>query len=230
MKHLIDSYIESKKNAWSPTTIKSERSRLIGLVRSGESATELLNRLKAEGQKLHSIKKGFMRMSQFQAEMFPTEPNVYASFLKQNRRLFLNSYQRVAVATTFAEAKERIGTIKDEKLRLHCLAILHSGLRIAEANAVKDGYVVGKGNKRRRVYNTDGLDTSIHRDRVARALKRLGLKPHDLRKLFATELAQKGMDAPTLCAIMGWSNIETAYLYLQPLQESAIAAALGGML
>lgn len=230
MKKLIDQYIKSKKNAWSPATIRSERSRLKNLVRSGETATELLDRLKAGGNNMNSIKTAFIRMSRFQAEMFPSEPNQYAEFLKQNRRLFVNSYQRVAVADGFSEIKDKLSAIKNETLRMHCLAILQSGLRIAEANKVKDGYVVGKGAKRRRVYNTAGIDVTIHRDRVARALRKLGLKPHDLRKAFATECARKGMDAPTLCAVMGWSSIETAFYYLEPNKEDKIARTLGELL
>lgn len=227
MKHLIESYLESKKNAWSESTLRSERSRLTKLLQEGETAEALFNRLVEAEYKPYSIKTAFIRLSKFWAEAMPGTDNPYQSFMRLNRRLFSNAYQRVSVDLDFEEIKLRLSTIKDENLRAHCIAMLKSGVRISEAAAVENGLVSGKGGKIRRIYNAEGLDSTINKDRVSRALAKLGLKPHDLRKAFATECARRGMDAPTLCLVMGWSNIQTAFYYLQPMREDAVAAELG---
>lgn len=55
-----------------------------------------------------------------------------------------------------------------------------------------------------------------------RELKKVGLKPHDLRKLCATELKRQGMSDIDLMKAMGWESITTAKAYLIPLEEAAM--------
>lgn len=49
--------------------------------------------------------------------------------------------------------------------------------------------------------------------------------PHSLRSTGATLWGQTGISATSLCAIMGWSDIETAYNYVKADMESAVREA-----
>jgi integrase len=84
--------------------------------------------------------------------------------------------------------------------------------------------VIGKGNKER--FTTFAFPEHLELPsewQVRTALKKIGLKPHSLRKLLATKLSRNSdIKNQDILAIMGWSSLETANKYLQPLNEQQL--------
>jgi integrase len=93
--------------------------------------------------------------------------------------------------------------------------------------------VRGKGGKERILFGDGSAFRNINLNTLRRELKKVGLKPHSLRKLFVTRLAKRGdLTDADLCEVMGWESYETARSYIQPdradVLANKIAAALGG--
>lgn len=219
---MIEKYIEAKKYAWSETTKRTVAAKLRSahhlLDKTPEQVYEELSKRYAP----YSVKQYLIIMGGYNEWLKGN--NQFGSFVKQNARLFKSAYKKRKVTLSYPEAVKAINSIQDNAVRGTCLFILHSGLRISEVYKCS-GSVVGKGNKRRQVY-VDTPKTLGSPSKVRRALARVGLKPHDLRKLCATRLAEKGADPATLCEVFGWSNISTAYNYLQPKKEDEIRELL----
>lgn len=91
-----------------------------------------------------------------------------------------------------------------------------NGLRFAESRTHKDGHVVGKGSKIRETIHRDGPAVHASYSSVRQACKLLGVKPHDLRKAFATDLYRRGLREVEICAVMGWESFDTARAYVRP--------------
>lgn len=229
IKNQIDAYIESKELAWSKTTLRTERSRLNCL-----NEAELYNpraaylRLRST-MGAYSIKTLFLRASAFHDWLIKqrvslSTTNPYREFVQENANLFKNVYKKEVIGVTYAEAVALILTLSNESVRLHALHILKTGLRFTESLTESDGYVIGKGAKSRRVFGTSGPNGSTKPTYATfrNALKTVGLKPHTLRKLFASELVNKGVTAPDLMAVLGWSNMQTAASYLQSRKNSEL--------
>ena len=134
---------------------------------------------------------------------------------------FKYAYQKEDVGLTFEEARQRIMTLEDP-YRSMALGMLQTGVRISEAYNVRDGKVKGKGGKRRTVFGT--IEKTAPKATFWRHLRRIGLKPHSLRKLCATHLASKGATAADLCKVFGWTNIHTAYVYLQAKDDERLSS------
>lgn len=238
-------YLEYHENAWSASTYKSEHSKLKIIVKvvreTGLNGADFFKSIKKLGYAPYFIKTLMQRAGSWyefgaRYKIFPSFSNPFRDFSKRNAQLFRHSYTVLKVKMDFDDAQEKINQIEDENMKLFCLALLHSGLRIHEAYKVnyEDSTVVGKGGKLRKVYfNYKGSVPPPSIYSVRSKLTELGLKPHDLRKLLATRLARHGMTHRDIMEVMGWSSIETASKYFQPEAQEKLKlkineAILGG--
>lgn len=224
MKELIPAYLEAKESAWAVSTWKSEKARLNSLAGSLHlSPLGLYKKLEKQGMKPYSIKTAFMRVIDLEA-FAGLEPK-FREFLRTHKNRFKYAYQREEVIITFEEARARIAGLA-EPYRSMATGLLTTGLRLSEAYAVKDGKVIGKGGKPRKIFGTIGK--TAPKSTFARKLKAIGLKPHTLRKLCATRLAEKGASAADLCKVFGWSDIRIAYQYLQGKSDERLQKLFDG--
>jgi site-specific recombinase XerD len=228
MEKLIHSYLESKIGSWEQTTIRSEGHRLNKHAAAALSAgpAAYYQQLSTTA-KPYTTKTIFTRIGEFVDWMIEhghmEGPNSFKLFVKNNRKVFKNAYQKEQLDVTFAEAKERIEAIKDVELREKALQLLLTGARWSESFTLKDGQVVGKGRKIRRLFNaTEASWAKSYRTFLQRLKEETGLKPHSLRKLFATNLVEQGASEADLLKIMGWSSIITASSYLQSKKDSEL--------
>lgn len=216
----IEAYLKDHETAWSYTTLRSERSRLNSCLHKLDAGPEALYAWAlARPMKPYAIRTLFVRVTQLEA--WSGESTVYRTWFRRHKNTFKHVYTRNEVGIPRVEAIKRIEQL-DEHTRETALSLLTTGLRISEMQRATEGSVVGKGGKRRKVYGT--IKASVPVWELRAKLKTVGLKPHDLRKLCATELALRGATAADLCAIMGWSSITTAFRYLEPREEHKLRA------
>lgn len=221
IEKLIAMYLEDKQLAWAPSTLKSEQHRL-------NAAAPMLNgnALKLwkalEGHGAYGRTTIWTRVTDLYQWAIDnghiSGPNPYKTFRQKNARLFKNVYTRKTPEISYDDARARIATIKDAAIRNYANQLLATGMRVAEPKTCdRDGNIIGKGNKSRRVYGFDDsiVHNSINYQQLRRALAAIGIKPHDLRKLFATRLVDEGATEFELCKIMGWESIATASSYVK---------------
>lgn len=220
MNEYVQAYIKDHETAWAPSTLKSELARLRRLNLSLTPA-EQYEQLMAQGKKPYTIKTTFIRICALES-WAKLEPK-YQDWTDKHDRRFKHSYDKEEVRTTYEDA-ERIIMGIEGRARDHALGLLRSGVRLSESYDIDDGRVVGKGGKPRKVYGT--IKETVPKATLARKLKAVGLKPHTLRKLCATRLAERGATAADLCKVFGWSSIETAYQYLMPREDKKLEEML----
>lgn len=217
---LYSKYIQDKALVWTEASVRSERVRLNRVMSCIDGdAPRLWGTLDDYGA--YSRVTLWNRVVAFYdwgiEEGHLQAPNPYAVFRKKNKRRFTNVYERRPPEVTFEEARRRILTIGDTEIRNKCLQLLSGGLRWTESFTLADGYVLGKGNKSRRVYavTPEGPVAGIGRYlAVLRALKKVGLKPHKLRGIFLSELVRRGVNPFELKKVAGWSSLQTAESYI----------------
>lgn len=236
---IIEAYIESKRNAWSPTTLKSEKARLSNFFLktsnktwvSSEDAWKSLVNLAP-----YSRVTTWTRLVDFydwtlENDLAETKaPNPYKRWRRENQRLFKNTYQRQVPEVSFDQARSLVDSITDESIRNRAKLLLYGGLRYFECDSFSDSHVIGKGSKRRAVFvKPSGPIYSGPYKAFWSALREVGLKPHMLRKLFATECHRNGLDHFDLCEVMGWASIETARSYVAPKKKEELARIIEGV-
>ena len=230
----VNQYIKSKQGSWAATSTRSESSRLHTILAflSMTDAEKLYSQLAAAGKLPYTIKTTFIRVGDFFEYCYPSHPNPYKDLLKRDSKRFKNAYIPERLAVNFNDAKEKISEMKDERCRKLAYFILHSGLRAREAlsySGSDSGWVMGKGARMRRVFNSELAP--VRNEGVTyltfyRSLRAVGLKPHTLRKLAATEMAKGGLKEADLLHVMGWSSMQTASIYLQPTNDAALESRL----
>lgn len=218
INNFINKYINSKSLAWSSSTLKSELARLnaVSIYLNGDP--ELL--WFSIKYKPYTINTLWTRVSQFwqyliDENLIESKINNYKQFREKNKRLFKFSYSPNFPKVTFEQVKS---LLKDSKYQDFALRILKSGARFCEA-VQNSSNPLGKGNKRRKLYASPIESHIPSYQAFRRDLAKIGLKPHDLRKLCATELVKLGLKEIDLLEVMGWSNISTAKYYLKPKNE-----------
>lgn len=215
---------------WAPTSIKSESSRLNKILPylSTTDAFILSRHLEQAGKGGYTIKTTLIRASEF-LKFLGYQDNPYSRYLYSNRKQLQGVYKPERLTVTFEEARARILTIPNRDTRQLALFILHSGLRSTEALSYQQGtgFVVGKGSRERAVFNAQ-LAPTVKGTYLALylALKKVGLKPHMLRKLAATKLAASGFKDADLLKVMGWTTMQTAAIYLQPAADAELAVRI----
>lgn len=227
MKQYIKAYLTDHETAWAPSTMKSERSRLEANADLLDKKPEAVHKafVKAE-TKSYAIKTAFIRFCSLEAwciERGFIEDAQFKRFMEKHRNRFKHAYVKEDVPFSYEEVLERINQLKDP-YRTMAIDMLQTGVRVSEAPLVKDGRVVGKGGKIRKVYGT--INKTAPYSSFARQLKSVGLKSHMFRKLCATRLADKDATAADLCKVFGWSSIATSYQYLQPKDDAKLEALL----
>lgn len=226
----VISYITSKEHAWSTTTQASEKARLRKALPSiTPSPLETYNNLKPL-YKPYTLKTVFIRISELEKFTYKTE--TYAAFIREHALLFKNAYTKQPVGVTFEEALVLIEEALTGPEQQAAKLMLTTGLRVHEALKYDGtGSVVGKGSKRRPVFSCDIITNETNYFRIYRKLAKVGLKPHDLRKLAATKLAASGeLNEADLMEVMGWSNIVTASSYLQPFKRLVLSEKVSRLL
>lgn len=161
-----------------------------------------------------------------------TGENEYERFRHTNQRLFKHCYQPRFPQHSFAQAKGLVAKLADPAAAELGKFLLSNGARYSESVKCSGSSTVGKGNKTRTLYGREFQGTG---DRISyctfrRHLKKCGLRPHDLRKLCATELVAQGVGEADLCKIMGWTSMATAKSYLIPKKDQEIKAIFERML
>lgn len=226
MKEQIEAYLESKALAWAPSTLKSERARLQANVEGMKDGPQAHFLELTKSQHPYTIKTCFIRLANF--ERFSSGTSTYADFIKTNGRLFKHVYEKEKIKIDFEEAKKRVLAIKDPAIKAKAIQLLSSGSRWTESFTLdSDGMVTGKGRKRRKLHNVAPMAFPYSYSTFLRQLyKETGLKPHSLRKLFATQAVELGFTMADLMEVMGWSTAETANSYLQAKREDELARRL----
>lgn len=233
LEKLYEEYIESKKDSWSPITMKTERSRLRGITLEHLQQPSALHTHLAQVRNLkpYPLKTAFIRAGEFvdflmERKKLPLGINPVKQFMRDKANLFKQVYKKKEVDLTFDEAKKRIAKLQDEEVKEKALQLLYTGMRYAESMAVNDdGQVKGKGGWVRDVPNAKEFEAKFSMSHTTfwRALKEIGLTPHDLRRLFATEMADKGAMEADLMKAMGWRSSNMASLYVQARREKELA-------
>ena len=228
MDSLIDVYLEDHESAWAASTWKSEKARLNALRGKLNGKPEDLHKwLKEQGYKPYGIKTIFIRLCSMESWCRKTNrisKTPFTDYVHRHANRFKHAYKKEDIQITYNEALRRIDLSLAEPHRSMALSLLRTGLRLSEAYKVSNGMVTGKGEKTRKVYGTIEMTASKHS--LSRKLKAIGLKPHTLRKLCATRLAEKGASAADLCKVFGWSSITTSYQYLQAKDDERLAALM----
>jgi integrase len=226
VKTLIEQYLTDKQDAWAESTLASERHRL-------NSVAEVLD---GDPDKLWKSIKGLAPYTRVTVWTRVTHfwgwaieyghvpgPNRYKQWKDKHGRQFRNAYTPKLPEITFAEAQARIQGLADSGVRRKALELLYGGLRYTESLTydAQSKSVIGKGSKPRRVY-VPPVEGEVYKGTYRTFLRRLsevGLKPHTLRKLAATQLARHGVEQFDLCKVMGWVDPKTAMIYVAPLKE-----------
>lgn len=226
MSKIKEQYLLSKRDSWSYASYKSEASRLASIPDAflPNDPAGFYEHLVKASYKPYTIKTLFIRASELVDFGYPNQSNKFKQFMRERARLFKAVYSPKRPPMDFAAAVARIKAELTPELAAQALALLSSGLRISEANAVKFGAVIGKGNKSRQVYNAPQVTIEPHK--LRRALKPLGLTPHSLRKLAATRAVELGAREADLLAIFGWASMHTAGYYVQATNSASVAAKL----
>lgn len=208
---MIGEWILSKQHAWSPTTLRVTESQLRKYAPFMKSPETLWTALGALAP--YSRIMTYQRCAEYAAF---TNDTRFKEWRKRNGRLFRHTYISKVVPLTYSEAKVAIHSLEDPEAKARALQILLSGQRWCEAAQVPiEGIIVGKGGKRRDALAPHAPYTKSY-DTFRRTLKKIGLCPHDLRKLAITHADSNGASLADLCAIAGWSSFATAIRYVQP--------------
>lgn len=229
IENIMSLYLESKTLAWAPTTMKSERHRLNAIIDAVTGDPKVLwASLKDHAP--YSRLTIWTRVSDMwdwsREQGFQSgDKNPYRAFKKQNARLFKNAYRKQPAKITYQEAKSRIAQIQDPESRAKAEQLLQGGLRYTESLVVRDGKVSGKGGREREVFVRDGGAYSKTYQTLRRHLAAVGLKPHDLRKCFASAVVERGANGFELMEMMGWADIATATSYISISQSRARSLA-----
>jgi integrase len=177
----------------------------------------LWDELKRRGLSKYSVVTTWTRVTDFWQFLLDSKlkegTNEYAEFRRKNELQFKNAYRPKTCGLTYKDALEAIARISRESSRLKATQLLEGGLRFTESLEVKDGAVVGKGGKTRDVF-VSSVNLEVSYKTFLRDLHAVGLKPHDLRKVFLTALAQDGANEFELMEAAGWSSITPARSYI----------------
>lgn len=225
MEQWVAEYLKDHESAWAPTTLKSTAS-MFNSLRAHLNKTPDRFHQSISYLKPYTIKTTFTRVVMFEMWCLDkgyVKETPFRKYLKKHRNRFKHAYILERLDVTFEGAVELIQRL-EQPYRQQALDMLQTGVRISEAPKVKDGLVIGKGGKPRRVFGT--IEVVAPRSTFYRKLKAVGLKPHTLRKLCATRLADNGASAADLCKVFGWSNIQTAMSYLQSKDDERLQALM----
>lgn len=229
-KSVVKSFLKYHETAWAPSTLKTETARLSAIEPLlGLAPKDLHEALQTRGQSPYTIKATLMRLATIEAwavkQGMLSGPGVFSEYLRLHRNRLKHAYQRREVNVALEDVDTKLATLPRD-IQPTVQFMLLTGLRISEVYKIQKDprglFVVGKGGKPRRIYGTMEVPDLASRDKVRRALTKVGLRPHDLRKIAATRLAIRGATAQDLCEVFGWNTVTTAFYYLQAKREDKL--------
>lgn len=221
-KSNVSSYLSAHKDAWALTTMRSKTS-LLNKMQSkfGDCKSKKVIDYIESHYKPYSQKTNLIHLSAYVEWLKNNkkyeEENGFASRIRGASYKFKTAYEKRLPEISFKEAKEKINSIHHPEVRRLADILINTGLRVSELWKVDhaQGRVLGKGAKNRGFYGNHFEAPKISVTFLRTELAKYDLKPHDLRKLFATFLVNNNYPIHEVCAIMGWSSFETAQFYLQ---------------
>lgn len=229
LKILVNEYIESKRNLWSETTLKSVKAKLITCIHLGIN-TDLYNQLILQGKGRYTAQIYLTLTSNFEQEMLNTS-NI-RQFISKNKQLFRNAYKFKETAVKQEQYAVLLKTASvDKKLHNLCYLMGSCGLRLSEAlNArwadIKEGSllnVVGKGDKQRFVpISVNPLQKAEEsgeyivgpKTPFRRFFRHQSINPHSLRAYYATRITQ-ALSPFEAAKVLGHSSINTTMRYVR---------------
>ena len=213
----IGEYLKARESSWSPTTLRSETARLSKVSEVVQKGPEALME-HSNSLKPYSRQTLWVRVIDFVdwciEKGYLNGLNSFKRYRRDNRQVFKNFYQRRHPKVSYQRALSRISNIPDIKTRQAATFILQNGLRACELKTLQDSHVVGKGGKLREIHHR-GQAHAVPYNTLYKELQRVGLKPHDLRKIFATEMVARGATEFELTELMGWSSLTPALSYVR---------------
>jgi integrase len=223
-------YLEDNKDRLAPVTLKNRKARLrkqlAKIEASGENPSLFFDLVKGD-MSAYSLKTLMLEISnwyKWAVREGLREENLWSREVAKRAQYFKGAYQPKRLEMTYDEVVKKIDQIEDNKVREAAREILRTGVRISEVRTASFDKVTGKASKVRKFYGDSRKFEGVSKHQIRRGLKKVGLVPHDLRKMFATRLARSGkFDDVTLCEVMGWESFDTARSYLQPEKQSEIA-------
>lgn len=239
----VTEYLAEHEQAWSPNTARSTKYTLLGLLELLDGDAKKLWDHMEKSQAPYTRVTSWARVVKFwdwcqeKGKLHEKSAgNPYSRFRQRNARSFKYTYTRRPAAFTFGDAKARCERITDPSVRKKALELLQTGMRWTESTTLKNGVVVGKGGKVREILSMPHIEGPKYEGSYStfvRHLKNVGLKPHDLRKVFADNLVKKaGFHEFDLCETMGWESLETARSYVSSThrdrRRSKILEAING--
>lgn len=236
MENLIAAYIESKKLAWSESTIRSEGYRLKAISWEHLDNPTKQYEVLAERMKPYAMVTTFHRLSSFYEWLLrhghKTGYNIYREFMEEHARLFKNAYQKKKVNVDYNETLTKISKIKRLESRAKAIFDLKAGLRV-QADRIEGAEVIGKGGYRRPLFVSKSElppPFKMSYSTYLSDLKSVGLSPHDLRKVFANKLLRSGLTLTDVMAAGGWRSLQSVEKYLQELETEQLRQRVSGVM
>lgn len=230
---LVPIYLESKALSWSDSTKESESLRLNRWKIFMDTPDNLWTGFEMFQLGAYARRTTWIRVVNFYdwmiQEGYIKDQNIFRAWQNEHRRLFKHVYERHQPTVTFSQARDLIQTINNNKYRDAALFLLDTGLRISEITAIRGSKVKGKGGKVRTIFKRapEGIE-GISIQMLRKELRKIGLKPHDLRKILATHLYESGLSQRDLMAVFGWETFETASAYIAAKKEDDLAKIIQG--
>jgi integrase len=229
----IATYVESKRDIWSPTTLRSVASKLHTLADCfSDGPAHCYRQLVRQGYGRYTIKTYFIIAGQFEKECRGT--NKFCAFLQKQKSAFKNCYREKTRAIKPEDYERFLRTYADNPAMYNLLVLMgQAGLRVSEALSAKwsdieDGFlhVIGKGSKQRvipfnakqlkkdRVNTGKIVGTCAFRYFFERDLK--PFTPHDFRAFFLTQVANHPeLSIKDAAMLAGHSSITTTSRYVR---------------
>jgi len=230
---VVGAYLEISSRSWSKSTQLSESARLRKLIPAlnlhGFNPDKLYSYMTEADLGEYTIKTSFIRLSKLYdfckyADVLEVSVSInpikdYMTVRAPNKFKVSNVYKPKKVKSTFKEVVSKIERMADLKIKTTLDFLIKTGLRIHELYKIEtteDGrYIVkGKGGKYRFILIPPPKEIPKLSE-IRKALDKMRLTPHSLRKLLATELASSNVPASSIQQMFGWSSINTAQSYIQ---------------
>lgn len=242
---LLDAYIETKRNLWAETSLRSARSKLKTclLISSDLDPKILIDTLKSRNFTLYTIKTYFILASKFESEVFHTDR--IAEFQRMNPYIFRNAYQDRETIMTERDFEDILNRAPNYKIYNLVILLGKCGLRKSEALVAKWGdihgnmiQVIGKGRKLRRVPIDPAWFQKVEGSSIVGGIqgdlkffrKDISFTFQDFRAFYATRLVETpGISIKSAAKFLGHSNIQTTSRYLRVDEERAKDIVLAEM-
>jgi|ERR1019366_4094796 integrase len=218
----VERYLEDMKNAWAPKTLHNTKLTLGRLlpVLTGDPQKLWDELCKTQSDYTRVMTWG--KVCGFWDYAEPDSRNPYRDYRKKNARLFRDKYLEKTTSETAKSAREKIASITNPSIKRKAMELLLTGMRYTESLTLKDGVILGKGDRKRKINvpEVEGPEMTCHYKTFYNALRDVGLKPHTLRKIYLTECVRKGANVFQLKKLAGWKSLQSAVSYIDVDEDS----------